>query len=140
TGGEDGGKGMADIIKPALSRGELTVIGATTQDEYRNTILKNAALARRFNDVVVNEPSAEDTFKILQGVKDLYEKHHHVKLPDDVLKAAVDYSVQYIPQRTLPDKAIDLIDMTAAHLAARQPESDEATLKEKLNKLEKEKE
>lgn len=131
---------MADIIKPALSRGELTVIGATTQDEYRNTILKNAALARRFNDVVVNEPSAEDTFKILQGVKDLYEKHHHVKLPDDVLKAAVDYSVQYIPQRTLPDKAIDLIDMTAAHLAARQPESDEATLKEKLNKLEKEKE
>lgn len=140
TGGEDGGKGMADIIKPALSRGELTVIGATTQDEYRNTILKNAALARRFNDVVVNEPSAEDTFKILQGVKVLYEKHHHVKLPDDVLKAAVDYSVQYIPQRTLPDKAIDLIDMTAAHLAARQPESDEATLKEKLNKLEKEKE
>lgn len=139
TGGEDGGKGMADIIKPALSRGELTVIGATTQDEYRNTILKNAALARRFNDVVVNEPSAEDTFKILQGVKDLYEKHHHVKLPDDVLKAAVDYSVQYIPQRTLPDKAIDLIDMTAAHLAARQPESDQATLKEKLNKLEKEK-
>ncbi|MDV2602528.1 ATP-dependent Clp protease ATP-binding subunit [Pediococcus acidilactici] len=140
TGGEDGGKGMADIIKPALSRGELTVIGATTQDEYRNTILKNAALARRFNDVVVNEPSAEDTFKILQGVKDLYEKHHHVKLPDDVLKAAVDYSVQYIPQRTLPDKAIDLIDMTAAHLAARQPESDQATLNEKLNKLEKEKE
>ena len=131
---------MADIIKPALSRGELTVIGATTQDEYRNTILKNAALARRFNDVVVNEPSAEDTFKILQGVKDLYEKHHHVKLPDDVLKAAVDYSVQYIPQRTLPDKAIDLIDMTAAHLAARQPESDQATLNEKLNKLEKEKE
>lgn len=140
TGGEDGGKGMADIIKPALSRGELTVIGATAQDEYRNTILKNAALARRFNDVVVNEPSAEDTFKILQGVKDLYEKHHHVKLPDDVLKAAVDYSVQYIPQRTLPDKAIDLIDMTAAHLAARQPESDQATLNEKLNKLEKEKE
>ncbi|MEE6727838.1 ATP-dependent Clp protease ATP-binding subunit [Pediococcus acidilactici] len=140
TGGEDGGKGMADIIKPALSRGELTVIGATTQDEYRNTILKNAALARRFNDVVVNEPSAEDTFKILQGVKDLYEKHHHVKLPDDVLKAAVDYSVQYIPQRTLPDKAIDLIDMTAAHLAARQPESNQATLNEKLNKLEKEKE
>lgn len=140
TGGEDGGKGMADIIKPALSRGELTVIGATTQDEYRNTILKNAALARRFNDVVVNEPSAEDTFKILQAVKNLYEKHHHVKLPDDVLKAAVDYSVQYIPQRTLPDKAIDLIDMTAAHLAARQPENDETALKEKLNKLEKEKE
>ena len=123
TGGEDGGKGLADIIKPALSRGELTVIGATTQDEYRNTILKNAALARRFNDVVVNEPNAEDTLKILKGIKNLYEEHHHVKLPDDVLKATVDYSIQYIPQRTLPDKAIDLIDMTAAHLAAHQLEN-----------------
>ena len=90
TGGEDGGKGLADIIKPALSRGELSVIGATTQDEYRNTILKNAALARRFNDVVINEPTAADTLRILQGVKELYEKHHHVALPDDVLKAAVD--------------------------------------------------
>lgn len=139
TGGEDGGKGLADIIKPALSRGELTVIGATTQDEYRNTILKNAALARRFNDVVVNEPNAEDTLKILKGIKSLYEEHHHVKLPDDVLKAAVDYSIQYIPQRTLPDKAIDLIDMTAAHLAAHQPENDETALKEKLNQLQKEK-
>lgn len=139
TGGEDGGKGLADIIKPALSRGELTVIGATTQDEYRNTILKNAALARRFNDVVVNEPNAEDTLKILKGIKNLYEEHHHVKLPDDVLKAMVDYSIQYIPQRTLPDKAIDLIDMTAAHLAAHQPENDETALKEKLNQLQKEK-
>ncbi|MGK4145566.1 ATP-dependent Clp protease ATP-binding subunit [Weissella paramesenteroides] len=139
TGGEDGGKGLADIIKPALSRGELTVIGATTQDEYRNTILKNAALARRFNDVVVNEPNAEDTLKILKGIKSLYEEHHNVKLPDDVLKAAVDYSIQYIPQRTLPDKAIDLIDMTAAHLAAHQPENDETALKEKLNQLQKEK-
>jgi ATP-dependent Clp protease ATP-binding subunit ClpL len=139
TGGEDGGKGLADIIKPALSRGELTVIGATTQDEYRNTILKNAALARRFNDVVVNEPNADDTLKILKGIKNLYEEHHHVKLPDDVLKATVDYSIQYIPQRKLPDKAIDLIDMTAAHLAAHQPENDETALKEKLNQLQKEK-
>lgn len=139
TGGEDGGKGLADIIKPALSRGELTVIGATTQDEYRNTILKNAALARRFNDVVVNEPNAEDTLEILKGIKNLYEEHHHVKLPDDVLKATVDYSIQYIPQRTLPDKAIDLIDMTAAHLAVHQPENDETALKEKLNQLQKEK-
>ncbi|MGI1808179.1 ATP-dependent Clp protease ATP-binding subunit [Pediococcus pentosaceus] len=139
TGGEDGGKGLADIIKPALSRGELTVIGATTQDEYRNTILKNAALARRFNDVVVNEPNAEDTLEILKGIKNLYEEHHHVKLPDDVLKTTVDYSIQYIPQRTLPDKAIDLIDMTAAHLAAHQPENDETALKEKLNQLQKEK-
>lgn len=136
TGGEDGGKGLADIIKPALSRGELNVIGATTQDEYRNTILKNAALARRFNDVVINEPTADDTFRILQGVKELYEKHHHVVLPDDVLKAAVDYSIQYIPQRTLPDKAIDLIDMTAAHLAAKNSQTDVETLDQRLKKLE----
>ena len=136
TGGEDGGKGLADIIKPALSRGELSVIGATTQDEYRNTILKNAALARRFNDVVINEPTAADTLRILQGVKKLYEKHHHVVLPDDVLKAAVDYSIQYIPQRTLPDKAIDLIDMTAAHLAAKNSQTDVETLDQRLKKLE----
>ena len=124
TGDGQGSKGLADIIKPALSRGELTVIGATTQDEYRNTILKNAALARRFNEVKVNAPSAEDTFKILQGIRDLYQQHHNVILPDEVLKAAVDYSVQYIPQRSLPDKAIDLVDVTAAHLAAQHPVTD----------------
>ena len=124
TGDGQGSKGLADILKPALSRGEITVIGATTQDEYRNTILKNAALARRFNEVKVNAPSPEDTFKILQGIRDLYEKHHNVILPDDVLKAAVDFSVQYIPQRSLPDKAIDLLDMTAAHLAAQHPVTD----------------
>ena len=124
TGGDSGSKGLADILKPALSRGELTVVGATTQDEYRNTILKNAALARRFNEVKVNAPSAEDTFKILQGIRDLYQEHHNVILPDQVLKAAVDYSVQYIPQRSLPDKAIDLVDVTAAHLAAQHPVTD----------------
>ncbi|VOZ33056.1 Group II intron maturase [Streptococcus pneumoniae] len=124
TGGDSGSKGLADILKPALSRGELTVIGATTQDEYRNTILKNAALARRFNEVKVNAPSAENTFKILQGIRDLYQQHHNVILPDEVLKAAVDYSVQYIPQRSLPDKAINLVDVTAAHLAAQHPVTD----------------
>ena len=124
TGDGQGSKGLADILKPALSRGELTVIGATTQDEYRNTILKNAALARRFNEVKVNAPSAEDTFKILQGIRDLYQQHHNVILPDEVLKAAVDYSVQYIPQRSLPDKAIDLVDVTAARLAAQHPVTD----------------
>ena len=124
TGDGQGSKGLADILKPALSRGELTVIGATTQDEYRNTILKKAALARRFNEVKVNAPSAEDTFKILQGIRDLYQHHHNVILPDEVLKAAVDYSVQYIPQRSLPDKAIDLVDVTAAHLAAQHPVTD----------------
>ncbi|KXV80683.1 ATP-dependent Clp protease ATP-binding subunit [Streptococcus pneumoniae] len=124
TGGDSGSKGLADILKPALSRGELTVIGATTQDEYRNTILKNAALARRFNEVKVNAPSAENTFNILQGIRDLYQQHHNVILPDEVLKAVVDYSVQYIPQRSLPDKAIDLVDVTAAHLAAQHPVTD----------------
>ena len=132
SGDGQGSKGLADILKPALSRGELTVIGATTQDEYRNTILKNAALARRFNEVKVNAPSPEDTYQILKGIHDLYEKHHNVILPDEVLKAAVDYSVQYIPQRSLPDKAIDLVDVTAAHLAAQHPVTDVHTVEHKI--------
>ncbi|MDY5974841.1 ATP-dependent Clp protease ATP-binding subunit [Streptococcus hyovaginalis] len=133
TGGDSGSKGLADILKPALSRGELTVIGATTQDEYRNTILKNAALARRFNEVTVNAPSAEDTLEILKGIRALYEAHHNVVLPDQVLKAAIDYSVQYIPQRHLPDKAIDLLDMTAAHLAAAHPVTDIKSLEAEID-------
>ncbi|HFH7715782.1 TPA: AAA family ATPase [Streptococcus agalactiae] len=132
TGGDSGSKGLADILKPALSRGELTVIGATTQDEYRNTILKNAALARRFNEVKVNAPSAQDTFNILMGIRNLYEQHHNVVLPDSVLKAAVDLSIQYIPQRSLPDKAIDLIDMTTAHLAAQHPVTDLKSLEKEI--------
>ncbi|HFI0020185.1 TPA: AAA family ATPase [Streptococcus suis] len=137
TGGDSGSKGLADILKPALSRGELTVIGATTQDEYRNTILKNAALARRFNEVKVNAPSAEDTYLILKGIKLLYEAHHNIELPDEVLRAAVDYSVQYIPQRSLPDKAIDLIDVTAAHLAAQHPVTDIKTLEAEMREAKK---
>ncbi|WP_251545940.1 ATP-dependent Clp protease ATP-binding subunit [Limosilactobacillus caecicola] len=136
TGDSSGSKGMADIIKPALSRGEITVIGATTQDEYRNTIMKDAALARRFNPVTVNAPSKADTLAILKGIRDLYERHHNVKLPDDVLQAAVDYSVQYIPQRSLPDKAIDLIDMTAAHLAAQHPVKDVKEIEKEIEKEE----
>ncbi|HFR3766358.1 TPA: AAA family ATPase [Streptococcus suis] len=132
TGGDSGSKGLADILKPALSRGELTVIGATTQDEYRNTIHKNAALARRFNEVKVNAPSAEDTYQILKGIKPLYEAHHNIELPDEVLRAAVDYSIQYIPQRSLPDKAIDLVDVTAAHLAAQHPVTDIQTLEAEM--------
>lgn len=134
TGSDSGSKGLADIIKPALSRGELTIIGASTEDEYRNTILKNAALARRFNEVKVKAPSAEDTLKILQGIRSLYEEHHNVILPDEVLKAAVDYSIQYIPQRSLPDKAIDLVDVTAAHLAAQHSVTDVHTLEEEIAK------
>ena len=136
AGDASGSKGMADILKPALSRGEVTLIGATTQDEYRNTSLKDAALSRRFNQVTVNAPSKEDTFKILQGLRKLYEKHHNVSLPDEVLKAAIDYSVQYIPQRSLPDKAIDLIDVTAAHLASKHPVKDAKTIEEEIKKTE----
>lgn len=136
AGDASGSKGMADILKPALSRGEITIIGATTQDEYRNTIMKDAALSRRFNQVTVNAPSKEDTFKILQGIRDLYEKHHNVELPDEVLKAAIDYSVQYMPQRQLPDKAIDLIDMTATHLAAQHPVKDAKAIEDDIKQLE----
>ncbi|HEL0238227.1 TPA: ATP-dependent Clp protease ATP-binding subunit [Streptococcus equi subsp. zooepidemicus] len=134
AGSDSGSKGLADMLKPALSRGELTLIGATTQDEYRNTILKNAALARRFNEVKVNAPSAEDTFHILMGIRNLYEQHHNVILPDSVLKAAIDYAIQYIPQRSLPDKAIDLVDMTAAHLAAQHPVTDLKSLEAEIAK------
>nr|WP_286137172.1 ATP-dependent Clp protease ATP-binding subunit [Philodulcilactobacillus myokoensis] len=132
TGDNSGSKGLADMIKPALSRGEITVIGATTQNEYRNTIMKDTALARRFNEVEVKAPSNKVTFDILQHIRPLYEKHHHVSLPDDVLKAAIHYSNQYIPQRNLPDKAIDLIDMTAAHLAAQHPVMDKDQIKKMI--------
>ena len=98
--------------------------------------MKDAALSRRFNEVVVNAPSRDDTFKILQGLRKLYEKHHNVVLPDDVLKAAVDYSVQYIPQRSLPDKAIDLIDVTAAHLAAQHPATDAKSIEAEIKATE----
>ncbi|EGO2713243.1 ATP-dependent Clp protease ATP-binding subunit [Enterococcus faecalis] len=141
TGNESGSKGLADILKPALSRGEVSLIGATTQDEYRNTILKNNALSRRFNEIKVSEPSTEDTLEMLEGIAPLYGEHHKVKLSKEVLKAAIDYSVQYIPQRFLPDKAIDLIDMTSAHLAAKNHVSYRVALEEDLkrNELKKEK-
>ncbi|MCG3399307.1 AAA family ATPase [Staphylococcus massiliensis] len=141
TGSDSGSKGLSDILKPALSRGEIALIGATTQDEYRNNILKDAALSRRFNEVHVKEPSSKDTIKILEGIRDKFEEHHQVKLPDDVLKACVDLSVQFIPQRLLPDKAIDVLDITAAHISAQHPVMNkveiENTIKEK--ELEKEK-
>lgn len=135
TGSDSGSKGLSDIIKPALSRGEISIIGATTQDEYRNNILKDAALARRFNEVIVNEPSADDTFNILKGIREKFEEHHHVELPDDVLKACVDLSIQYIPQRLLPDKAIDVLDITAAHLAAQNPAIDKVEIEKRIAQL-----
>lgn len=136
TGGDSGSKGLSDIIKPALSRGEISVIGATTQDEYRNNILKDPALARRFNEVLVKEPSAKDTVEILKGVRETFEKHHNVKLPDEVLKACVDLSIQYIPQRLLPDKALDILDITAAHLAAKNPVVDKVEVEKQIKELE----
>lgn len=135
TGGDSGSKGLSDIIKPALSRGEFSIIGATTQDEYRNNILKDAALARRFNEVLVNEPSPDDTFNILKGLRDKFEEHHHVELPDDVLKACVDLSIQYIPQRLLPDKAIDVLDITAAHLSSQSPAVDKVEIENRIAQL-----
>ncbi|MDW4204319.1 ATP-dependent Clp protease ATP-binding subunit [Staphylococcus saprophyticus] len=135
TGGDSGSKGLSDIIKPALSRGEFSIIGATTQDEYRNNILKDAALTRRFNEVLVNEPSPDDTFNILKGLREKFEEHHHVELPDDVLKACVDLSIQYIPQRLLPDKAIDVLDITAAHLSAQSPAVDKVEIENRIAQL-----
>ncbi|OFP00153.1 AAA family ATPase [Staphylococcus sp. HMSC065E08] len=136
TGGDSGSKGLSDIIKPALGRGEISLIGATTQDEYRNNILKDPALARRFNEVLVKEPSAKDTVEILKGVRETFEKHHNVKLPDEVLKACVDLSIQYIPQRLLPDKALDILDITAAHLAAKNPVVDKVEVEKQIKELE----
>ncbi len=133
------GKGLSDILKPALSRGEISIIGATTQDEYRNNILKDAALTRRFNEVLVNEPSAKDTVEILKGIREKFEEHHQVKLPDDVLKACVDLSIQYIPQRLLPDKAIDVLDITAAHLSAQSPAVDKVETEKRISELENDK-
>ncbi|MCM0355982.1 ATP-dependent Clp protease ATP-binding subunit ClpL [Staphylococcus aureus] len=139
TGSNSGSKELSDILKPALSRGEISIIGATTQDEYRNNILKDAALTRRFNEVLVNEPSAKDTVEILKGIREKFEEHHQVKLPDDVLKACVDLSIQYIPQRLLPDKAIDVLDITAAHLSAQSPAVDKVETEKRISELENDK-
>lgn len=139
TGADSGSKGLSDILKPALSRGDITIIGATTQDEYRNNILKDPALSRRFNEVVVNEPSAEDTIAILEGIKEKYEQHHAVEIPDNVIKACVELSIQYVPQRLLPDKAIDLLDITAAHVSSNHTVVDTVQSEKQIEQLEQEK-
>ncbi len=139
TGGDSGSKGLSDILKPALSRGDISIIGATTQDEYRNNIMKDPALARRFNEVVVNEPSKADTIKILKGIKENYENHHHVKIDDEVIETIVDLSIQYMPGRMLPDKAIDLMDITAAHISSRNTVVDKVEIEKEIEALEAEK-
>ncbi|MFM7769338.1 MAG: AAA family ATPase, partial [Bacteroidota bacterium] len=116
AGGGEGAMDAANILKPALARGELRAIGATTLNEYQKYIEKDKALERRFQQVLVDEPNREDAISILRGLKEKYETHHKVQIKDDAILAAVDFSVRYINDRFLPDKAIDLIDEAASRL------------------------
>ena len=117
AGEAEGSMNAANILKPALSRGEIQVIGATTMKEYRKYIEKDSALERRFQPVIVGEPSVDDTVKMLGAIRSYYENYHHITIPDAVLEAAARLSERYITDRFLPDKAIDLIDEAAAHVA-----------------------
>ena len=114
AGSAEGSMDAANLMKPALARGELQCVGATTLDEYRKYIEKDRALERRFQPVLVDEPTTEEAYEIMRGLKETYEKHHEIKITDEALKTAVDLSVKYIPDRYLPDKAIDLIDEAAS--------------------------
>jgi ATP-dependent Clp protease ATP-binding subunit ClpC len=141
AGGAEGAMDAANMLKPALARGELQVVGATTLDEYRKHIEKDAALERRFQPVMVAEPSAEEAIEILRGLRDSYEAHHRVKILDDALVAAVELSDKYVADRFLPDKAIDLLDEACAmeRLGSRTGGHDWKQLEERLQTLEKEK-
>ncbi len=116
AGAAEGAVDAANILKPALSRGELQTIGATTLDEYRKYIERDAALERRFQPVQVEEPSIEETISILEGVRELYEEHHHLKISDEALKAAANLAARYVTDRFMPDKAIDLIDEASSRV------------------------
>lgn len=131
AGGGEGAMDAANILKPALARGELRAIGATTLNEYQKYFEKDKALERRFQKVMVNEPSVEDAVSILRGIKDRYEAHHHVRIKDEAIIAAVELSNRYITDRFLPDKAIDLIDESAAKLRLEMN-----SMPEELDKLE----
>ena len=135
--GEDGNMDAANILKPQLARGELQTIGATTIDEYRKHIEKDAALERRFQPIMVEPPSVEDTILILKGLREKYEEHHHVKITDEAIKAAANLSDRYINDRFLPDKAIDLIDEAASrkHIGASVLPKDVNDLEEKIARL-----
>jgi len=142
AGSAEGTMDAANIIKPALSRGELQCIGATTLKEYRKYIEKDAALERRFQTVLVKEPSIEDAVEIMRGLRGKYEEHHHAQFTDEALRAAVEYSARYLPDRFLPDKAIDLIDEAGARArigsmsrppALKQLEEDIHTFEKKKN-------
>ncbi|WFE40127.1 ATP-dependent Clp protease ATP-binding subunit [Micromonospora sp. WMMD998] len=140
--GSEGGMDASNMLKPALARGELRVIGATTLDEYRRSIEKDAALARRFQPVLVPEPSVEDTVAILRGLRDRYEAHHQVRFTDEALVAAVELADRYVTDRFLPDKAIDLIDQAGARvrLRTRTPDSDVRDLERQLDEVRRDKE
>ncbi|SHH44359.1 ATP-dependent Clp protease ATP-binding subunit [Tepidibacter thalassicus] len=142
AGGAEGAIDASNILKPALARGEIQIIGATTIDEYRKYIEKDSALERRFQPVMVEEPSIEDTIRILEGLRDKYEAHHKVKISDDAIKAAVNLSHRYITDRFLPDKAIDLIDEAGSKVRLKNytPPKDIKELELKLETLSKEKE
>jgi ATP-dependent Clp protease ATP-binding subunit ClpB len=131
AGGGDGAMDAANILKPALARGELRAIGATTLNEYQKFFEKDKALERRFQKVMIDEPNIEDAISILRGLKDRYETHHHVRIKDEAIIAAVELSVRYISDRFLPDKAIDLIDESAAKLRLEMN-----SMPEELDKLE----
>ena len=139
AGGAEGAIDASNVLKPALSRGEIQVIGATTLDEYRKYIEKDGALERRFQSIIVDQPTLDDATKILLGLRDRYEAHHHVRYTDEAVKAAVHLSDRYISGRFLPDKAIDVIDEAGAKLrlksAVKPPEYKE--LEEKIKGLEK---
>ncbi|WP_250035348.1 ATP-dependent Clp protease ATP-binding subunit [Paractinoplanes maris] len=134
-GGDGGGMDASNMLKPALARGQLRVVGATTLDEYRKYIEKDAALARRFQPVLVGEPSVEDTVQILRGLRDNYEAHHQVRITDEALDAAAELSDRYITDRFLPDKAIDLIDQAGARVRLRVKTPD-AGVRERERRLE----
>ncbi|MEU8330562.1 ATP-dependent Clp protease ATP-binding subunit [Micromonospora sp. NPDC048839] len=140
--GSEGGMDASNMLKPALARGELRVIGATTLDEYRKSIEKDAALARRFQPVLVPEPSVDDTIAILRGLRDRYEAHHQVRFSDEALVAAAELSDRYVTDRFLPDKAIDLIDQAGARvrLRTRTPASDVRELEQELDEVRRDKE
>ncbi|MEV5890397.1 ATP-dependent Clp protease ATP-binding subunit [Nonomuraea fuscirosea] len=141
AGSAEGGMDAANILKPALARGELHVIAATTIDEYRKNIEKDAALERRFQPILVPEPTVEQTVEILAGLRDTYEAHHQVRITDEALDAAAGLSARYISDRFLPDKAIDLIDQASARvrLRSRTPGSDVRELEERLDALRRDK-
>ncbi|MFQ1003016.1 ATP-dependent Clp protease ATP-binding subunit [Modestobacter sp. SSW1-42] len=141
AGGSEGSAGAGNMLKPALARGELHIVGATTLDEYRRNIEKDPALERRFQPVLVPEPSTLDTIEILRGLRDRYEAHHQVRFTDEALVAAAELSARYITDRHLPDKAIDLIDQAGARtrLRVKRPTTDLRELEQEVQRLQREK-